>query len=286
MISIDVVCPLYKAEDYIDNLIFGLKSQEGIIFNKVVFAITEWTGMEAVVDKIKIEGYACFFVKPGNFSHSLTRQKAIYNYCESNIVIMMSQDVNLCNKNALYELAKSITDEVVYSFGRQICKKKTIEYYVRKKNYGDENIVVSIEDVERMQLKTFFASDAFAAYNRQVFLSLNGYDSVHMMMNEDMYYAKKILEAGYKKEYVASAVVEHSHKFSLKQLYNRYCQTGKWFAKHPEFDNYKTTDTGLKLAIYVIGQALIEFNIPVIFRWLPDMTARYLGMKRGKKLKD
>ena len=129
----------------------------------------------------------------------------------------------------------------------------------------------------------FFASDAFSAYYRPVFLELCGYDDIHMMMNEDMYYAKKVIDRGFKKAYVATAVVEHSHKYTLKQLYRRYYATGKWFAEHPEFDGYKTTDSGMKLAKHVLGRALREFNIPVLLRFLPDMTSRYLGMKKGKR---
>jgi hypothetical protein len=49
------------------------------------------------------------------------------------------------------------------------------------------------------------------------------------------------------------------------------------------FDSYKTTDSGLKLALYILKEALKHFDIPGLFRWLPDMTARYLGMKKGRK---
>ena len=134
-----------------------------------------------------------------------------------------------------------------------------------------------------MGLRAFFASDAFAAYDRPAFLALGGYDGIPMMMNEDMYYAKKLLDAGYRKAYVAGAVAEHSHRFTLKQLYHRYYLTGVWFREHPEFSGYKTTDTGMKLALSVFAGALKHFNLPVLLRFLPDMTARYLGMKKGAK---
>ena len=39
----------------------------------------------------------------------------------------------------------------------------------------------------------------------------------------------------------------------------------------------------MKLALSVFAGALKHFNIPVLLRFLPDMTARYLGMKRGAK---
>jgi rhamnosyltransferase len=134
-----------------------------------------------------------------------------------------------------------------------------------------------------MQLMAFFASDACSAYNRDIFIKLNGYAGYNVMMNEDQLYSKIILDAGYKKKYCADSVVEHSHKYKLKQLYKRYYDAGVFYSKVKVFDNYKSTDSGLKLALYILGQALKHFDIPVLFRWLPDMTSRYLGMKKGRK---
>ncbi len=283
MKTVDVVCLLYHADEYIENLIEGIKKQENVILENVVFGITEDGDTSSVKEKISSSGFIFFSVTKDNFSHSLTREKAIIEYCKNDIVIMVSQDVNLLYSDAFYKLANGVNKDTVYTFGRQICRKKTIEYYIRKKNYGEISEIVTAEDIDKLQIKAFFASDAFSAYHRPTFVALNGYDNNHMMMNEDMYYAKKVLEKGYSKGYIASAVVEHFHKLSLKQLYFRYYETGVWFKQHPEFDNYKTTDTGMKLAFYVLGQALRNFNIPVLFRWLPDMTARYLGLKNGKK---
>ena len=285
MIKVDVVCPLCNADEYIDGLIEKIKKQEGVVLGNVVFALTECGDTSAAKVKIAAAGFFCFSVEKERFSHSLTREKAIFEFCENDIVIMLQQDVNIIGTDAFLELAKNINEQVVYVYGRQVCKQKTIEHYIREKNYGKVSHTVSKSDVESMQLKAFFASDAFAAYYRPVFIALKGYDGVHMMMNEDMYYAKKIIDFGYSKGYVSTAVVEHSHKLKLIQLYRRYYETGVWFNEHREFDDYKTTDTGLKLAFYVLGQAIKHFNVLVMFRWLPDMTARYFGMKKGKKAK-
>ena len=279
--NIDVVCPLYKADRYIDGLIDGLRDQLDVTIT-AVFPVTDTGDCDEVINKIVGAGYKYFSVKPEEFSHSLTRQKAIMEYTSADIIIMMSQDVVFLDNKCVSELAKAITDDVVFAFGRQICRKKTVEYYVRKKNYPENSYVVTASDIKELQLKAFFASDAFSAYSRNTFVALGGYDGIHMMMNEDMYYAKKVLDNGFAKAYVSTAVVEHSHKFTLKQLYKRYFDTGVWFKEHSEFDEYKTTDTGLKLAIYVLIRALKDFNLPVLFRWLPDMTARYLGMRKGK----
>lgn len=284
MLRIDVVCPLHRAEDEIDAVLAGLAAQKNIILHKVVFPITD-TGndLSVVIEKIQKAGYTYFLVPLADFSHSLTRQTAILGHCESDVVLMLSQDARFADENAVFLLASAVSETCVYAYGRQICSKKTIERYIREKNYGKESLTVSSADVERMQLSAFFASDAFSAYHRPTFVKLKGYDGIHMTTNEDMYYAKKVIDAGLKKAYVANAVVEHSHKYTLKQLYQRYYTTGEWFAQHPEFDAYKTIDSGLKLALYVLGRALMGFNIPVLLRFLPDMCARYLGMKKGKK---
>ncbi len=281
--KVDIVCPLYKAENLIDGFLQRLGEQKGIEIVKAVFPITESEGMAKTAEIIERAGYTWFPVKKQEFSHSLTREKAIMEYCESDIVIMMSEDIIFQGEECIKTLAEAIGDKVVYAYGRQICKKKGIEYYVRKKNYGDKSQIVTEKEVEKLQLKAFFSSDAFSAYHRPTFVSLGGYDGVSMMMSEDMYYAKKIIDKGYAKAYVAEAVVEHSHKFTLKQLYRRYYETGKWFAEHPEFDGYKTTDSGMKLALYVLGQALKHINLPVLIKFIPNMTARLLGMKKGKK---
>lgn len=281
--KVDIVCPLYKAENLIEGFLQRLAEQEGIEIGKAVFPITESEGMEKTAEIIEKAGYTWFAVKKEEFSHSLTREKAVMEYCESEVVVMMSEDVIPQNPNSIKTLAEAVDEKVVYAYGRQICKNKSIERYIRNKNYGEQSQTVCLEDVEKLQLKAFFSSDAFSAYHRPTFVELGGYDGVHMMMSEDMYYAKKIIEKGYFKAYVAEAVVEHSHKFTLKQLYKRYYETGKWFAEHPEFDGYKTTDSGLKLALYVFGQALKHFNLPVLIKFIPNMTARLLGMKKGKK---
>ncbi len=283
LIRVDIVCPLYHADEYIDRFLEGLASQQDVEINNVVFAITkDERPIDKVVARIEEAGYTYFEVSPEKFSHSRTRERAIREYCTQRVVIMMSQDVVLRGKYAIRNLATAIFGDVVYAYGRQIVRGRTIERYIRESNYRDASHVIGADDVEELQLRAFFASDAFSAYHRPTFLRLGGYGGGHMMMNEDMYYAKRIIDAGYKKAYVSSAIVEHSHKYKLKQLYDRYYATGIWFAEHPEFNLYKTTDSGVALAKRVFVKAVKHMNIPVLLRFLPDMAARYIGMRQGK----
>lgn len=286
IIRVDVVCPIYKGYNYLKPLVESFRRQKNIILDKIVFAITDSKDeeMEKIRLFVKENNITFFEVSKEEFSHSLTREKAIKEYCINKCVIMISQDIKLTDEHVFYNLVKDIDfDLSVYNYARQICTNKSIEKYIRNKNYPSNSFFVSKEDIEKMQLMAFFASDACSAYNRDVFISIGGYGGYDVMMSEDMLYSKFILDGGYKKKYCADAIVEHSHKYTLKQLYKRYYDTGIFYKKVGIFDGYKTTDSGLKLAIYVLKQALIHFDIPVLFRWLPDMTARYLGMKKGRK---
>ena len=284
--SVDIVCPIYKNYEQLVSLYEALNKQVDIKINKFVFPMTISGDIEIdnkIREFIKEKKITSFEVSKEEFSHSLTREKAIKEYCESELVVLCSQDVVFFEEHALSRIAASINEEVIYSYGRQICQNHSIERYIRKKNYPKKGYIVSKDDIERMQLMAFFASDAFSCSSRKHFLELNGYQGYDVMFAEDMLYSKFVLDAGYKKAYVEGAIVAHSHKFKLKELYNRYYETGKFHKEIGLFNQYKSTDSGMKLALYVLGQALIHFNIPVLFRWLPDMAARYLGMKKGKK---
>ncbi len=285
-IQIDIVCPVYKGFHYLEPLYNSFFTQEHIEINRIVFPITDSKDeeMNKILDFVKSKNITHFIVQKEQFSHSLTREIAIKEYCESNIVVMISQDIKLTNESVFYNLVKDIhSDETVYNYARQICTNKSIEKYIRTKNYPKDSCIISKEDIDKLQLMAFFASDACSAYNRDTFIKLNGYNGYNVMMSEDMLYSKIILDAGYKKKYCADAVVDHSHKYTFKQLYRRYYDTGVFYKQVKIFDNYKTTDSGLKLALYVLRKAICRFDIPVLIRWLPDMTSRYLGMKKGRK---
>lgn len=286
MIEIDIVCPIYKESQSLEKLVKSFYEQKNIKINKIVFPLTiSHTDEDEVIrDIIRRYSITSFELEKENFSHSLTREKAIKEYCISNIVVMISQDIKLTNDMVFYNLVKDIdSGETVYNFARQICTNKSIEKYIRQKNYPSESYVVQNDDVKKMGFMAFFASDACSAYNREIFVKVGGYAGYDIMMSEDALYSKIILEAGYKKKYCADAIVNHSHKYTLKQLYKRYYDTGVFQSHVTLFNDVKMEGAGMSLALYVLKQALKHFDIPVLFRWLPDMTSRYLGIKKGKK---
>lgn len=287
-IEVDILVPAYNGYDDLVALVARFHTQRYIQINNIVVPITKTNNKnEEQLKRFCEENHIITFdVEPWYFSHSMTRQRAIKKYCTSDIVILFSQDVRLINDMAFYNLVKDIANgECVYAYGRQICPKKSIEKYIREKNYPIYSYFVSAEDVQRMQIMAFFSSDAFSALNRNVFIEINGYMNFDVMMGEDMIYSYNAIVHGYRKKYCGDAVVIHWHRYSFRQLYKRYYDTGKFYNEVKIFDGYHSSESGAKLAMYVLKRCLKEFYIVGLIRWLPDMFMRYLGMKRGRNIK-
>lgn len=278
--NVEIICPLYNAESYIENLDKSLKMQENVKIQKISYILTESKdNTRNLLNKISASYEV---IRKEEFSHSLSRENVAMK-SNADILVFITQDVDIQDKNWLNNLIKPIeTGESVASFSRQLTKYDNIEKYTREKNYPDKSYIVSKEDIENMGLRVFFFSDASSAIKTEIFKKLNGYDGKILPTNEDQYIAYKIINNGYKIKYCADSVVYHSHKFTLKQLYKRYYDTGLFFAQEKYMDKYQTNKTGGGLAVYILKRAIQDKNFKVLLRFLPDMAVRFLGMKIGK----
>lgn len=277
---IDVICPLYNAEKYIDNLQKSLEMQENVEIKNIIYIITE--GNDKTEEKVKELKCIYKIIKPFEFSHSLTREKEAFE-SNADIIVFITQDIIIERKDWLEKLVKPIeNNEAQACYSRQICTNNSMEKYTREKNYPETSSIVSKDDIEKLGLRAFFFSDAASAIKRDTFVELNGYDSKDLPISEDMYFAYKLITSGYKIKYCADSEVIHSHDFTLEQQYNRYYDTGRFFKENSYLDNYKVNSTGGKLAIYILKRAIQERNWKVLLKWFPNMLARFLGMKLGK----
>ncbi len=281
--KISVICPLYNAENYIYNLNNNILTQELDSEQelKILYVLTR--SIDKSEDILKKLNCNYCVVEPKKFSHSLTRE-IMANKVSGDIIVFISQDVKMKNKLWLKNLVTPIiSGECEASFSRQICENNSIEKYTREKNYPEESRVVSKKDIEKYGLLTFFYSDASSAVNAKIYRELNAYDGKDMPTNEDMYFAHKLIHAGYRIKYCADSEVYHSHDFTFKQLYNRYYDTGVFFKENSYLMKYKGNESGFTLAKYVFKRALKERNIKVIFSLLPNFGVRYIAMKIGQK---
>ncbi|MBQ9017284.1 glycosyltransferase family 2 protein [Candidatus Saccharibacteria bacterium] len=285
--KISVVCPLYEAEGDILRLDESLTMQEGVWITEIFYILTEGgDNTEEIMKKAGIlERPEVKFseISKEDFSHSLTREKAAFQ-ATGEVLVFLTQDVEIKDKKFVQKLTEPIVDgEVDATYAKQITKYDNIEKYTRESNYPAKSFTVSKEDVSRLGLKTFFFSDAAGAVARKVFVELGGYDGKDLPISEDMYFAHKLIMSGGKIKYVAEAKVYHSHDFKLSELYNRYRLTGEFRKMTPEIASAGVHAAGGGMAKYIFKRAWQERNFKVLAKFLPNMGARYLGMRRGRK---
>ena len=279
--KVDIICPLYEAENYILNLNDSLLKQENVNINKIQYVLTKSKdNSEKILRENKLN---YILIDKKDFSHSLTREKEAMK-SKSDIIVFISQDIVIENTDYLYNLVNPIINgEADACYSRQLTKFDNIEKYTRESNYPDKSIIKKKNDIEKLGLKKFFFSDASSAVNTKVFKKLNGYDGKNLPINEDMYFAYKLIMNGYKIKYCADSVCYHSHNFKLKELYDRYKLTGRFFKENSYIDDFGTNKSGGGLAKYILKRAIKDKNIKVLIRFVPDMAARYIGMKVGKR---
>ena len=279
--NIDIICPLYNAEKDIENLHKSLLKQKNVQINEVKYVLTE--SKDDSEEKLRKLNINYKKIKKEEFSHSLTREKEAFE-SKANILVFITQDVKIVRDDWLYNLTKDIANgKVDACYSRQICTNNTIEKYTRECNYPDNSSIKTKKDINKLGLKTFFFSDASSAIKTSVYKALKGYDGKRLPINEDMYIAYKIIMSDYKIKYCADSVVWHSHKFTIREIYERYKLTGKFFKENNYLDKFGTTGSGANLAKYILKRIFQERNFKLLFRYPFDMGARYIGMKVGKR---
>lgn len=281
--KVSIICPLYNGEKYLEKLHCNLVKQENEFLEEIEIMYVLTRGKDNTESILKCLNANYIIIEPSEFSHSKTREMMAYK-ANGDVLVFISQDIEMKNNLWLKNLVMPIiNNECQASFSRQLCTNNSIEKYIRENNYPEKSRIVSKDDISKYGLLTFFYSDASSAIRRDIYLELNGYDGKNLIINEDMYIAYKIITNGYKIKYCADSEVYHSHVFTLKQLYNRYFDTGVFLRQNSYLMGYKANESGIKLAKYAFKRSIEEKNVPVVLSLLPNFGARFIGSNLGKR---
>ncbi len=280
--TISIICPLYKGEKYIDKLNRALRSQKDVNIKEIIYIVTESPNDNScnILDNMREVYYK---IKPEDFSHSLTREYFAYK-CNGDILVFITQDIIIENDMFLYNLTRCIErGECEASFARQICNNRSIERYTRMSNYPDKSRIVSKDNLADLGIKTYFFSDAASAIRKDIFIKLNGYDEKKLLTNEDMYFAYKIINNGYRIKYCSDAIVIHSHDYSYRELFKRYFDQGVFLKQHSYIEEAGSSESAMKLFKFVLINSLKERNIKVILNLIPNFGVRFIANKLGHR---
>lgn len=279
---VDVIIPTYKPDERVVLLVKKLLRQSYPL--REIHLIDTDTGifpeeLAQLSDNIKVT-----HIPKEKFDHGGTRHMGMLK-SKAEIVVFMTQDALPANEYLIEELVKPFAEkDIAVSYARQLPDQecKVIERYTRSFNYPKQSRVKSIEDLDTLGIKTYFCSDVCAAYRKDVYESLGGFEE-KTIFNEDMIMAAKIIQSGFKIAYIAEAKVIHSHNYSCMQQFRRNFDLAVSQAEHPEiFENVKSESEGIRLVMDT-ARYLVKKKKPwLILSLIIKSGFKFLGYRFGK----
>ncbi|MCQ2522695.1 MAG: glycosyltransferase family 2 protein [Lachnospiraceae bacterium] len=287
--KIDLIIPTYMPDKSLIDSIAIMQSQT-VKINKIIIMNTEQKYFERMT-------YATSFVNSNKnmevkhiskkeFDHGRTRNQGVAR-SDADYFLFMTQDAVPVGNRLVEELVYALEadDSIAVAYARQIAKEGSSERekYTRLFNYPEESSVHSAADIATLGIKAYFCSNVCAMYRRKTFDELGGFLN-HAIFNEDMLYAAKAINEGYKVAYVSTAKVLHSHNYTNAEQYSRNFDIGVSHAKHPEiFEGLNTKGEGMRLVKKTakhLSDTGNKFEIPKLYI---QSAYKYLGYRSGKR---
>ncbi|MCQ2062839.1 MAG: glycosyltransferase [Fibrobacter sp.] len=284
--KISLVIPTLNAERFIGPLITRLKEQTVPIDEIVVVDSSSEDNTLAVAEKFV--GVKTISIERKDFNHGGTRDLAIQQ-TTGDIILCITQDALPCDEHYVERLIAPFAEDekVAMASGRQVPQidANPIEKLTREFNYPEICFTRSIEDISRLGVKTFFASDCCSAYRRSAYVAIGGFDK-HILINEDMKIAAQFIYGGYKIAYVGTAGVWHSHNYTLKQQFMRNFDVSVFMSQHPElFANVSATSEGIKMVKWVEKKLLSQGRFFSAVYYIVESGVKFLANRKGRKYK-
>lgn len=297
--KVDIIIPTYKPDDTFCLLLQGLREQTFVV-HRLIILNTEETLWQEVIQKYPIADalgalsyeHQLVHVKRENFDHGGTRALGV-TYSDADVVMFMTQDAVPADAYLIENLVQSLDNKedtegtVAVAYARQLPNEncRIVERYTRQFNYPDMGRKKSKLDIGELGIKTFFCSDVCAAYRRDIFVKMGGFESP-VIFNEDMFFAAKAIMQGYCVEYAAEAKVIHSHNYSIAQQFHRNFDLAVSQTMHPEiFEQVSSESEGMKLVLNTM-KYLCSIGKPyLIWNLFWQSAAKYAGYFLGKRYK-
>lgn len=225
-------------------------------------------------------------VRRATFNHGGTRQDGVDQFAmDAEFVVFLTQDAILAEPQTLTRLLAAFDDpQVAAVYGRQLphSDANPIAAHARRFNYPEEGHTLALADKEKKGLKTCFLSNSFAAYRVGALHDAGGF-ARDVILGEDMHLAARLLLAGHAIRYESSALVYHSHNYSLLEEFGRYFDTGVFHSRQDWLLQTFGAATGEGFK-YVHSE--FKFILENAFWRLPEMGVRtalkFAGYRLGR----
>ena len=278
-----LIIPTRNAENCIGKLLDAVQSQS-LPPKKIL--VVDSASEDRTVELCRSFGVEPLVIDSASYDHGGTRDMA-FRMTDTPYVIFMTQDALPERKDSMERLLCHFArrPRLAIIGGRQIAYPQASpqEKLVRAHNYPDQTRFWDESQCAALGVRAYLISDVFAAYRRDAYLAVGGFDRP-LMTNEDMLITQKLLDAGYEAGYAGDACVYHSHDFTWRQQYRRNYIVGRTMVRYASrFRNAQEMGEGMALAMDVEKQLLRKGKLGACVSFAWDCSARLLGNRMGRR---
>lgn len=293
--TVDIIIPTYKPDETLCLLLHKLQEQTFVVHRVIILNTEEAFWKQAVAAypiKQVLQELPCehevIHIAKEDFDHGGTRQFGA-EHSDADVMIFMTQDAVPADEILVEKLVEGLeaggeVTTVAVAYARQLPKHDChiVEQYTRQFNYPEQSRIKTKADIPVLGIKTFFCSDVCAAYRRDLFEELGGFESP-VIFNEDMFFAANAISHGYGVAYAAEAKVIHSHNYTMRQQFHRNFDLAVSQKQHPEiFEQVSSEAEGMKLVKSTVAY-LFKIRKPwLIFHFGMQCVGKYAGFWMGK----
>jgi rhamnosyltransferase len=275
-----VIIPTLNAENKIKELALSLNNQSIQPLEIIVIDSSSDDRTVAVASEM---GCKTIVIERKDFDHGGTRNAAARN-SHGDILVFLTQDALPVNNALIEHLISPFSDhQIGAAFARQIANADANppEQFARQFNYPPTPSIKSMDDLQTIGIKTFFFSNVCSAIKKSDFLAAGGFQD-HMIMNEDMFLAAKLILEGKRISYCPDAIVRHSHNYTIPQYFKRYFDIGAAFNMNNWILDYaKAEGEGLRFIKEQFRYLIKNHH----WQWIPYSLilslSKYAGFKLG-----
>ena len=280
---ISVIIPTLNGVGYMEKLIGALKGQSIKPDEIIVVDSASGDGTAELAEKL---GARVIGIERSEFDHGGTRDMALRESC-GDIVLFMTQDALPVDETYIERLIAPFDDARIAAVGgrqKPYPDARPFERAIREHNYPTDERTWGAQDIAALGVRTFLISDCCAAYRREAYLAVGGFDHP-ILTNEDMLIAERLLHAGWRLAYQGSAAVYHSHRMTLAQDFRRNLIVGVTMKRYEDrFEHVSETGTGASLAKAVLKRLIKEKEYAECFFFCMSCAARLAGNRVGRWL--
>ena len=289
--TVEVLIPVYKPGEELHQLLQKLRQQTYAPSRIRLLVTASAAGFLKVAamygDDEETIPVVYTHIELDQFDHGGTRHRGA-SLSEADILLFMTQDAVPENESLIENLVRALENEqVAAAYARQLPAPDchVLEQYTRQFNYPEESRIKTKEDLPVLGIKTYFCSNVCAAYRRDVYEKMGGFER-RTIFNEDMIYAAGLIQAGYAVAYAADARVIHSHNYSGMQQLHRNFDLAVSQAEHPEiFEGVPSEGEGIRMVKSSAAWLCKTGRIYLIPKLVWQSGCKYLGYRLGKNYK-